>query len=264
MVLSLSLGAFAGEVSRGMRGITPSWRERLLWLSTPEAHRALLFAFASAAMAIGILATQSRSGAAVMVSAFMVVALWSSRRQPTAMRRWAMASSLLVIVAVVMVYNGAAVARRITEFQGLASRVSIWRDTMRMARDFWLTGTGFNTYGAAMLHYQTVNDGFRYIEAHNDYLQLAAEGGLLVSIPFMVLVAAIVAEIRRRFRDGADDTRTYWLRAGAVTGIAAIALQSLLEFTLQMPGAAVMFATLLAIAIHHPPQRVGTGEARSR
>jgi O-antigen ligase len=135
------------------------------------------------------------------------------------------------------------------------SRVAVWRDSMQALRDFWITGTGFNTYGVSMLRYQTVYLGMRFIEAHNEYMQLAVEGGLLLGIPLLVVAGVLVGEIRRRFREGADDTRTYWLRVGAVAGIVAMAAQSLVEFTLQMPGAAVMFAALLAIAIHHPRPR---------
>ena len=135
-------------------------------------------------------------------------------------------------------------------------RFAAWQDSWRILQDFWITGTGFNTYGVSMLHYQTVSGMGKFIEAHNDYLQLAVEGGWLVGVPALLLVASLATEIRRRFREGADDTRTYWVRVGAVTGLLAIAFQSLVEFTLQMPGAAVLFATLLAIAIHHPRPRV--------
>ena len=51
-----------------------------------------------------------------------------------------------------------------------------------------------------------------------------------------------------------DDARTYWLRAGAVTGLGAIAVQEVFDFTLQMPGAAVLFVVLAAVAIHSPHQ----------
>jgi hypothetical protein len=53
----------------------------------------------------------------------------------------------------------------------------------------------------------------------------------------------------RRFRSP-DDPEVYWLRVGAVGGLLAIALQSLLEFSLQMPGNAALFVVLLAIALH--------------
>ncbi|MBI4519635.1 MAG: hypothetical protein HY701_02265 [Gemmatimonadetes bacterium] len=109
-----------------------------------------------------------------------------------------------------------------------------------------------NTYGIAMLHYQPVPGGELYIEAHNDYLQLAAEGGLLLGVPILLAAVLFVREVWRRFREAADDSRTYWLRAGAVTGLCAIAFQELFDFTLQMPGAAALFVVLVAIAIHRP------------
>lgn len=257
MVLSLALGRLAGEVARGMRGVAPRWRERLLWLSSRQANVAALTLFAAAIMAIGILVTQSRSGAIALTVVFLGVGLWSARKQPTTARRVVLAASLAAVLVMVISYAGEGVAARITttSLDGIGGRAAVWRDTLKIANIFWLTGSGFNTYGVAMLRYQTAPT-FRFIEAHNDYLQLMAEGGLLVGVPAIVLAITIIATIYRRFREGADDTRTYWLRVGAVVGICAIAVQSLTDFTLQMPGAAAMFATLLAIAIHHPRPRI--------
>jgi hypothetical protein len=42
---------------------------------------------------------------------------------------------------------------------------------------------------------------------------------------------------------------------GAVTGIASIALQETVEFSLQMPGNAALFAVLCGIALHRAPVR---------
>ena len=49
-------------------------------------------------------------------------------------------------------------------------------------------------------------------------------------------------------------TTGWWLRRGAVTGLIAIALQETVEFSLQMPGNAVLFALLCAVALHRPQQ----------
>ena len=256
MALSLTLGAFAGDVARGMRGVAPNWRARILWLSTKDANVAVLMLFSSAVIAAGILAAGSRGGALAMMLTFLLVAGWNSRRQLTRVRRVATAAGLTALGLALLAFNGQAVLLEISQTKGPGIRLQVWQDTWRIANDFWLAGSGFNTYGAAMLHYQTVKDGFRYAEAHNDYLQLAAEGGLLVGLPILVLAGVLIAKVWRRFAAGADDARTYWVRIGAVTGILAIALQSVVDFTLQMPGAAVMFTTLVAIAIHHPPARV--------
>jgi hypothetical protein len=44
----------------------------------------------------------------------------------------------------------------------------------------------------------------------------------------------------------------WWLRAGAVTSLLAIACQETVEFSLQMPGNAALFAIVCAIALHRP------------
>jgi hypothetical protein len=48
---------------------------------------------------------------------------------------------------------------------------------------------------------------------------------------------------------------TAWIRAGSLAGVAAIAAQSVVEFSLQMPGNAALFAVLLALALHRPAGR---------
>lgn len=262
MVLSLTLGLFAGEVARGMRGVAPRWRDRVLWFSSKEANVTLLLLFAAVIVAIGILTARSRSGAIALIVALMVVALLSGRRQSSNARRRIASLSLIAVGVIAFLTSGSHVMVRFfgTEWVGGEGRYAAWQDSWRILQDFSLTGTGFNTYGVSMLHYQTVQGMGRFIEAHNDYLQLAVEGGWLLGIPALLLTASLAMEIRRRFREGKDDTRTYWVRVGAVTGLVAIALQSVVEFTLQMPGAAVMFATLLAIAIHHPRPRAASPE----
>ncbi len=141
-------------------------------------------------------------------------------------------------------------------------------------------GTGLNTYGAATLFYQTVEPTTHFAEAHNDYLQLLepfspprsgrlqpacggppkgghytlvktalAEGGALVCIPAALVVLAFAWTVHRRFREVSVEGSDYWIRIGAVTGILAIALQETSDFSLQMPGNAVLFTVLLAIAV---------------
>jgi O-antigen ligase len=98
-----------------------------------------------------------------------------------------------------------------------------------------------------------------FLEAHNDYLQILAEGGLLVGLPVLVAVLIFAGDVQRRFKEAPKTGLTYWLRVGAVVGLVSVAVQSLVEFSLQMPGNAVTFVVLVAIALHRPvhatPQR---------
>jgi len=46
---------------------------------------------------------------------------------------------------------------------------------------------------------------------------------------------------------------TYWIRVGAVTGLVSIALQETVDFSLQMPGNAALFAVICGMAVHRAP-----------
>jgi O-antigen ligase len=134
------------------------------------------------------------------------------------------------------------------------ARLGPWSDAAAIAARFRLTGTGLNTYGVAMLFFQQHDMGRYYREAHNDYLQLAAEGGWLLVVPAALCVVALIATIRRRFRNERS-VSGYWIRVGAVTGLAAVALQEAVDFSLQMPGNALLFAVLCGIAVHGNSER---------
>ena len=255
MALGLSAGHFCGAVTGALRAIKPDWRHRILWLSSRDASETVLTGFAVAVIAIAIVATASRSGAACLALVVIAFGCWAGRALPSGPRRTIVIALLVVILVAAVSIGGVeilAVRLRATSWSNLDGRVGVWRDTLRIVRDFPLTGTGLNTYGIAMLHYQTVNDGYLYIESHNDYLKILAEGGLLLGVPILITAVLFITEIWRRFREAADDTHTYWLRAGAVIGLCAIAIQELSDFTLQMPGAAALFVVLAAIAIHRP------------
>jgi O-antigen ligase len=163
---------------------------------------------------------------------------------------------VFTLVAAVTWAGPDAIAFRFSQLQLMSNsdqRPAIWADTMRIIRDFWLTGTGLNTFGLATLHYQTSVPNQHLREAHSDYLQVAAEGGILLSIPTVLALGAFVLNIRRRFDE--DDGSIRWIRMGAVMSLVAISVQSLVEFSLQMPGNALLFAIVGGMAIHDGRRR---------
>jgi O-antigen ligase len=132
------------------------------------------------------------------------------------------------------------------------NRLLIWRSTIPIIRDFWLTGTGAGTYVTSMLLYQRSSRGWLYNQAHNHYLQVLSEGGLLVAVPVFSALVLYVREAWQRLR--ADRSRMFWIRAGAFCGLAGLAVQSLWETGLTMPANAVLAAIAAAIVVHDPPQ----------
>ena len=258
MTLPLGLGYVYAAVERMWRQGPPGAANRLGLLASPAGGRLLLLIFACSTMFMSALMTRSRSG----IAAVGVVALFAGSmviiKQTTMRARVTTAALFLVIVAATAAWaGGETILGRVVQpdsnVSSVGGRIPIWRDTLTIIGDFPLWGTGLDTYGKATAVYQTAVKQLHFQEAHNDYLQLAAEGGLLLGIPTLAALAVFIRDVRRRFREAPKEGMTYWLRVGAVIGLFAIAAQSLVEFSLQMPGNAALFAVMAAIALHQSP-----------
>jgi len=258
MAIPITIGYLCAGFEEGARRVRPGWRNRLLWLSSPEGGKSLLAAFAVVVMALSLAMSMSRSG----MAAFAVTALFVGARLVMALRtrgtRIAAALLFVVLIAVPVMWLGpdATAERFSTDPRGsLPMRLRVWRDTREIIRDFPLAGTGLNTFGTATVVYQTGARDVTFQEAHSDYLQLLAEGGILLGLPAAIAIVLFIRAVRRRFREDAGNRSTYWIRFGAVSGLLAIALQSLVEFSLQMPGNAVLCVVLVAVSMHEAPVR---------
>ena len=255
MAIPLALGLGLGWAERANRRRHAGWRDLIGRLSSPEAGRAQLMAIAVVVMGLSLLMTRSRSGLAGLVIAMGIAAAVAGRRLVSGTARLAAAAGIGAMLLFIVAVAGGDIAQRFAGTGFTELRPRIWRDSIAVARDFPVAGTGLNTFGTAMLTYQRSLPGVRVREAHNDYLQILVEGGVLLALPAAAALVALVIAIRRRFTAGDDDTMTRWLRAGAAAGLTAIALQSLVEFSLQMPGNAVLCVVLMAVALHAPPPR---------
>lgn len=275
MVFSLTAGYLCGGLARSRRdsgGPLRNWRDGLVRFASRDANEPVLVGFAALVMMVAVFFTGSVSGMACLVAASWALAFlalrgkrrvgWAGDRGAGRARRrfmWIPVVLALAPLAAAVWAGLDAVGEETAETMSTAlvaeGRVGMWEDTLRMIGDFPLAGAGLNAYGVAMLAYQTHDPRMHVVEAHNDYLQLAAEGGVLLVLPAAFALVVLVRAARRRFRENLDDTRTWWLRAGAVTGLCALALQSLVDFSLQMPGNAVLFVLLMAVAVHRPAVR---------
>jgi O-antigen ligase len=254
MVLAVPLAVgYAGavlEMSRRPRGRDLArW---LRWAASTDASRFLLVAFCIAAMGMSLVLTGSRSGIGSLAIALTVLAFFVARHVGGRMGTAVAAGLMLLLLVGAIVWAGA--ASTITRFALAASdvsgRLAVWRDALRIIGDFPWFGTGLGNFGLAMLVYQTGPRDAIYFQAHNDYLQLVAEGGLLVAAPAAAALWVFVRTVRRRLVAGDDHVMTFWIRAGAVAALAGIAAQSVLEFSLEIPAITILFVVIAAVAMH--------------
>lgn len=225
----------------------------LRWMGEVEGNRVLLVVSSVLIMTVSLVMTGSRSGMAACAVAMTVLMLFMWRTMRGA-ARWVATGGVLAVLVAAMLWAGAdTVASRFADAGGDAhGRVGAWQDTWRIVADFPLTGTGLGGYRSAMLVYQTAGREAMYAQAHNDYLQVLAEGGILVTVPALIAFGVVAIGVVRRLRGDDERSITFWLRRGAVAGLVGVAAQSVVEFSLQIPGNAVMCVALVALALHRP------------
>jgi O-antigen ligase len=257
MALPLVLGYCIGRSIEGLRRQRHTLRSVAVWFGSAHAAGVLLLAAASAAMALALALTMSRAGIIGMIGAGAVFMAALSTRTHGAVRVLGMTTlAIMFVVALVQAGTDPVLLRFADAPSSFEARAHIWQVARQLAGRFWLTGTGLNTFGVMTLLVDT-DLPQHFSEVHNDYLQLAAEGGLLVGVPLLGLLATVVITIRRRMADAASrgDVVARWIRFGAVIGLGAISVQEMVDFSLQIPANATLFVVVLAIALHQPPQR---------
>jgi O-antigen ligase len=258
MALPLAIGYSCAGIAKSLRGVPPEWHTRVLWLSSPDANKLIMSAAGVAVMGLALVLTLSRSGISALGVALAISGWFVWRRFQGRSRKLIALSLLVLLPTLLLAWAGVGtVARHFAEpdWGQLGGRSGAWADAAATFGRHWLTGTGLNTYQVANLFYQQHDKATFVSAAHNDYLQLAAEGGLLLVVPILLCIILFVRDVRRRFQDDGE-TSSYWLRAGAVTGLFAIGLQETVEFSLQIPGNAALFAVVCAIALHRAPPRL--------
>lgn len=147
-------------------------------------------------------------------------------------------------------------------------RLTIWRESLPMVRDFWLTGTGAGTFSDAMTQYQqtrtwvgSMGRWAHFNNAHSTYVQVASEGGLLLALPALTALALFARLAYRAVR--ADKGEMFWVRVGAAAGLVGLAVQAVWEVPLIMPANAVLCGVVAGLLlfrrdVSHP---AGTGDS---
>ena len=236
---------------RAYLGSDLSVRDALGLLSRQAPPRTLALAAAGWAVTFGaVVATGSRAGTVLTLASFGVTALLMSSRRHS--RILPVGLGILVIAAVALEVFGGVLAGRITA-RGLGdpARLEVYGDTLQMIAETPLWGTGLGTFEYVFPKYRHNESGVIGVvdRAHSTPLELAAELGIpAVSIVglagALVLVRLLLGGLRRR-RD-----RAFSLAAFSVALLGG--LHSCVDFSLQIPGYAVVFAAV-----------VGTGLAQS-
>jgi O-antigen ligase len=214
--------------------------------------RAIWLALAAALMVASLLVTQSRAGTLGFFVAATMLGLLVWRRIGSAGRIGMVGFLVTVALAVSLWASPAALLGRIEgAYSGAdGGRPAIWDQTMVLVRTFPLAGIGLGTFDVVMPAYQTQSFDTLLNHAHNQYLHVQAEGGLLVVIPLGVSILLIVGTAIRRLRQ--DSTPIIHVRHGAIAGLTGLAALSVFEVPLLTPAVLLLAAVSAALAVRGP------------
>jgi O-antigen ligase len=132
-------------------------------------------------------------------------------------------------------------------------RVSIFRDTWKIVHDHPWIGTGLGTLEIVFPRYESYYDGLVVDHAHNDYLELLADTGLIGGVCALGFIALLTWRGLSNFRAAKNPVcRSFY--SGAVVACAGLLLHSLVDFNSHIPSNALLFLLLAAIATSGIPE----------
>lgn len=252
LALPAIVGALCATTWRRSFRLPATWRERILWAGSPGAGKFVIAGIASGVSALALVLTYSKAaiiGLCWIVVVLMVLALQRGRTRSRIVGAVVAVGALVVL----LVWAGPErIGDRFSELPAsrLAGRIDAWRDAWDVARRFPVAGAGINTYGQAMQVFQQRDLRWHYSSAHNDYLQILAEGGALVALPVVFVFWCFASVAWRRLQESRDRPTEWWRRVGALIGITALGWQELVDFSAQIPAVAMLLAVLLAVVTH--------------
>lgn len=127
-------------------------------------------------------------------------------------------------------------------------RFLIWEDSAGIVRDFPLAGTGFGTFENIYPTYRTLLGDRGVGHAHNDYLELVSNGGLvgfaLVGWFLVVLIQTTWGRYKKR-----RDSYAHCLYLGALAGLLAIFFHSVVDFNFYNNANGLIFFFVCGLAV---------------
>jgi hypothetical protein len=171
------------------------------------------------------------------------MALWSAPAGGP-MRMAAAGAGLAAVGLLVAVAPIGHVLRQIAQTRASAAssdRAHEWAAALDVARHHLVLGTGM---ARVLLHWQAGGQAFTVAFAHNEFLQLLMEDGVIgVAVLVAGLAAVFVSLARRRRRTSA------WPADCAMACLAALLAQSALDFLWHLPVIPVVTVVALAVAL---------------
>jgi O-antigen ligase len=239
----------------------------LVFTGSIEREKKFIYLFAAGLMAVALIMTNSRGGLLSLFAEllFLVATMGLRRRHKHKKReseehkpriKSAAMKAGLALALVVALFGGVVLLggeEALTRMVGSVNtddpttgRAHFWSVTVDIIKHHPWVGTGLGAFGVVYTSYDSRNGMYRLEQAHNDYLQVLSDGGIVGAVIGLFFVVSLFRMGFAR-RESRDDFRR-GVATGALAGCFAVLVHSFFDFTLHTPANALLFLVLAALA----------------
>jgi len=126
-------------------------------------------------------------------------------------------------------------------------RPDIWLATLKLIKDHPLAGVGFAAYSVAIPRHISSSGEWTPEQAHNDYLEVLASGGLIGGVLLVWFLVAFVKISRKRLLSHYNRERA--IKCGALGGLFAVAVHSIFDFGLHITVNTLVCLALITVVL---------------
>lgn len=224
----------------------------MLFVGAVSRDKKLLYITGITVMCVALLLSGSRGGLVALLAQISLLIFLTTRAHGAKKVALRVALSVVLIGAVIAGaffvggetslsrFAETAVSKDIT-----TNRTHIWSITINAIKGNLPFGAGLGAFAQAYTPYDDFNGLERVEQAHNDYLQVLADAGLIGAL----IGGFLLFLIFRVGRQGISVENTFrrGVAVGALSGMFAILIHSIFDFVLHTTAVAVLFLTLFAM-----------------
>jgi putative inorganic carbon (hco3(-)) transporter len=174
-----------------------------------------------------------------LLGLFLVLGLYYYLRGKTYTKKAVFFTGVTIaaVIVIILLIRSHASAGHHRPLFSLTRRWDYWIQTLEMIMKFPLTGVGLGNFDLRLTHY-----------AHNSYLEIWAEMGILWLIGFLWIVIASFAECLNKLRLDPSASRNL-TNVGLLVSSAAFLIDNLINFTFFLPEVALIWWVILGLML---------------
>jgi len=208
-------------------------------------------------MSISLLLTKSIGAWISLLVAFLVFSVLLFVHRPPFLRRKVLLGTVITCIVIISILTGIFLIRteQFLDFNNpqnsIIQRFYFWKAGVKIIKDFPFTGVGLGNFGLIYPKYKSPEAVETHF-AHNSYLQIWAEMGILGLLAWLWLILGF---FRAGLRNLKVEYEQNYLTIGLIAASAAFLAHNLIDFDFFIPEVAFHWWVILGLilSMHNPP-----------